>query len=49
MIKFLLGAVVVVGLVGYGVVTPQDVEAAGARVKNGINYVAKKVDEATKQ
>ena len=48
MIKFLLGAVVVVGLVGYGVVTTQDVEDAGARVKNGINYLAKGLDEATR-
>lgn len=49
MIKgIILGALLVVGLVGYGVVTTQDVEAAGERVKNGVNYVAKQIDEATR-
>ena len=48
MIKFLLGAIVVVGLVGYGVITVQDVEAAGTRIKNGVNYIAKSLDEATR-
>jgi len=50
MIKgIILGALITVGLVGYGVVGTSDIEDAGVRVKNGINYVAKKVDEATKQ
>lgn len=44
----ILGALIVVGLVGYGVFTPQDVEDAGERVKNGVNYIAKSVDEATR-
>lgn len=49
MIKgIILGALIVVGLVGYGVVTTQDVELAGERVKNGVNYVAKQIDEATR-
>lgn len=49
MIKgIILGALIVVGLVGYGVVTTQDVEMAGERVKNGVNYVAKSIDEATR-
>ena len=49
MIKgIIIGALLVVGLVGYGVVTTSDVEAAGERVKNGVNYVAQKVDEATR-
>lgn len=48
MFKFVLGALVVFGLVGYGVVTAQDVEMVGDRVKNGVNFIAKKVDEATK-
>jgi len=48
MIKgMILGALIVVGLVGYGVVTTQDVETAGERVKNGVNYIARTVDEAT--
>lgn len=49
MIKgIIVGALIVVGLVGYGVVTTQDVEMAGERVKNGVNYVAKSIDEATR-
>ena len=44
----ILGALIVVGLVGYGVITTQDVEIAGERVKNGVNYIAKSVDEATR-
>jgi hypothetical protein len=49
MIKgIILGALIVVGLVGYGVVTTSDVEMAGERVKNGVNYVAKSIDEATR-
>jgi hypothetical protein len=45
----ILGALITVGLVGYGVVNTGDVEMAGAKVKNGVNFVAKKLDEATKQ
>jgi hypothetical protein len=49
MIKgIILGALLVVGLVGYGVLTPQDVEGYGDRVKNGVNYVARSLDEATR-
>jgi len=49
MIKgIILGALITVGLVGYGVITTQDVEMAGERVKNGVNYMAQKVDEATR-
>jgi hypothetical protein len=48
MIKMLFGAAVVVALVGYGVVTPSDVERAGDRVVNGVNTLAKTVDEATR-
>jgi len=48
MIKgIILGALITVGLVGYGVITTDDVETAGERVKNGVNYIAKSVDEAT--
>ena len=49
MIKgIILGALLVVGLVGYGVLTPQDVEAYGDSVKNGVNTLARTVDEATR-
>jgi len=49
MIKgIILGALLVVGLVGYGVVTTNDVERAGERVKNGVNTLARSVDEATR-
>ena len=49
MIKgMILGALLVVGLVGYGVVTTDDVETAGERVKNGVNTIARTVDEATR-
>lgn len=49
MIKgIIVGALLVVGLVGYGVVTTTDVEQAGERVKNGVNYIARTVDEATR-
>ena len=49
MIKgILIGALLVVGLVGYGVIDTRDVEDAGSRVKNGVNYMAQKVDEATR-
>ena len=44
----ILGAVLVVGLVGYGVITTDDVETAGERVKNGVNTIARTVDEATR-
>ena len=49
MIKgMILGALIVVGLVGYGVVTTDDVETAGERVKNGVNTIARSIDEATR-
>ena len=49
MIKgILIGALLVVGLVGYGVLDTNDIESAGNRVKNGVNSIAKTVDEATK-
>lgn len=37
MFKILLGAAIVVGLVGYGIITPETVEDAGVRMKTGIN------------
>jgi len=48
MIKILLGAAIVIGLVGYGVVTPDHIEDAGDRFRNGVNTIAKSVDEATR-
>ena len=47
MIKMLFGAAVVVALVGYGVVTPDTIEDAGARMKQGINNGAAWVKDNT--
>ena len=47
MFKILLGAAIVVGLVGYGIITPETVEDAGARMKAGINNGAAWVKEQT--
>mgnify|MGYP001287989878 CR=1 FL=1 len=47
MFKMLLGAAVVVALVGYGVVTPDTLEDAGARMKTGINNGAAWVKQQT--
>lgn len=47
MLKILLGAAIIVGLVGYGVITPDTVEDAGARMKQGINNGAAWVKENT--
>ena len=47
MFKVLLGAGLVVVLVGYGVLTPQTLEEAGARAKAGINNAAAWVKDNT--
>jgi hypothetical protein len=47
MFKVLLGAGLVVVLVGYGVLTPQTLEEAGARAKAGINNGAAWVKDNT--
>jgi hypothetical protein len=47
MFKILLGAAIVVALVGYGVLTPQTLEDAGARMKQGVNNGAAWVKENT--
>jgi hypothetical protein len=47
MFKMLLGAAIVVALVGYGVITPQTLDEAGARMKAGINNGAAWVKENT--
>jgi len=48
MIKgIILGALIVVGMVGYGVITPEALEEAGDRVKTGINNSAAWVKEQT--
>ena len=48
MFKVLLGAALVIGLVGYGVLTPQHIDEAGDRFRNGVNTIAKNLDEATR-
>ena len=49
MIKgILIGALLVVGLVGHGVLDTNDIDSAVSRVKNGVNSIAKTVDEVTK-
>ena len=47
MLKMLIGAAIVVALVGYGVVTPETLEDAGARMKQGINNGASWIKEKT--
>lgn len=47
MFKMILGAAIVVALVGYGVLTPKTLEDAGARMKQGINNGAAWVKEQT--
>jgi hypothetical protein len=47
MFKMLLGAAIVVALVGYGVITPDTLNDAGARMKTGINNGAAWVKENT--
>ena len=47
MFKILLGAAIVVALVGYGVITPETLDEAGARMKAGINNGAAWVKENT--
>jgi len=47
MLRVLLGAAIVVALVGYGVLTPETLEDAGQRMKTGINNGASWVKEQT--
>jgi len=48
MFKMLLGAAIVVGLVGYGVVTTDDVQHAGDQVRRSVNTVLEKGAEITR-
>lgn len=48
MFKFILGALVVVGLVGYGVITTDDIRVAGDAVREGVNTVLEAGAEATR-
>lgn len=48
MFKMLFGAAVVVALVGYGVITTDDVQQAGNEVRRGINTVLQKGADATR-
>jgi hypothetical protein len=47
MFKMLIGAGIVVALVGYGIITPDVLEDAGARMKTGVNNTATWVVEKT--
>ena len=47
MLKMLIGAAIVVALVGYGILTPETLENAGARMKQGINNGASWIKENT--
>lgn len=47
MLKMLLGAAIVVGLVGYGVITTDDIDDAGKVVKNSVNAGASWLKEKT--
>ena len=47
MFKMILGGLLVVGLVGYGIITTDDIEAAGSTVKNTVNAGAAWVKEQT--
>jgi hypothetical protein len=47
MLKMILGGLLVVGLVGYGIITTDDIEAAGSTVKNTVNAGAAWVKEQT--
>jgi len=47
MLKMLIGAAIVVALVGYGILTPETLEDAGARMKQGINNGASWIKENT--
>jgi len=49
MFKFLLGALAVVGLVGYGVISTEDVEQAGDTIREGLHTVFEKGAEATRE
>ena len=47
MLRMLMGAAIVIALVGYGVITPSTIEDVGQRMKNGINNSAEWVKEKT--
>lgn len=49
MIKgILVGVVLTIGLVGYGVIDTDTIELGGERLKNGVNTLAQTIDEATR-
>ena len=47
MLRMLIGAAIVVALVGYGILTPETLEDAGQRMKTGINNGASWIKEKT--
>lgn len=49
MFKFLLGAVAVIALVGYGYITPHDIERAGDTVRAGVNSALERGAELTRK
>jgi len=49
MLKFLLGAAAVVALVGYGVISAEDIEQAGDTVREGMHTVFEKGAAATRE
>lgn len=48
MIKFILGAFVVVLAVGYGYITTDDIKTAGDKARQGVNYMLERGAEATR-
>jgi len=49
MIKgIIVGVVLTIAMVGYGVIDTSTIEIGGERLKNGVNTLAQKVDEATR-
>lgn len=45
MFKMILGGALVLGLVGYGVISPDQIQAAGNKVKDSVTWMVDKVDE----
>jgi predicted flap endonuclease-1-like 5' DNA nuclease len=48
MLKMLIGAAIVVALVGYGIITPETLSSWGDTLRQWINDVATWVQDATK-
>lgn len=48
MLKMLIGAAIVIALVGYGIITPETLSSWGDTLRQWINDVATWVQDATK-